>query len=254
MKVLDKGLTSTRLDNQCGDHYMKAHINEIFSSIQGEGKLIGRRQVFVRFSGCNLKCNYCDTPQSQDPAIGSVFSEEQLFNSINNLITPDFHSISLTGGEPLLHANFIRSFLEKYDFDCLLETNGSLPGELEKIVKLIKYASLDIKLPEHCSTSNWNNLFTNELKSLNLLIDEKTNTYCKVVILPSTKVETIKLIAKKICDEISDTSLLSIIIQPSDPLNYWIENSKKLFEVSEVLGQYLDVLTIPQVHKLLKIR
>ena len=233
---------------------MKAHINEIFSSIQGEGKLIGRRQIFVRFSGCNLQCNYCDTSQSQDPKLGSFFSEEQLFNSVNKLITPDFHSISLTGGEPLLHADFIRSFLEKYDFDCLLETNGSLPGEMEKIAELIKYASLDIKLPEHCSTSNWDNLFTNELKSLNLLIDNKTNIYCKIVILPSTKVNTIKLIASKILDEISDDSRLSIVIQPAYPLNYWIENNKKLFEFSEVVGNYLDVLTIPQVHKLLKIR
>lgn len=254
MKVLDKGLTSKRQYSQCGDHYMKAHINEIFSSIQGEGKLIGRRQVFVRFSGCNLECDYCDTPQSQDSSLGSSFSEKELFNSINKLITPDFHSISLTGGEPLLHADFIRSFLQKYDFDCLLETNGSLPDELKKIVELIKYASLDIKLPEHCSTSDYDNLFTSELKSLNLLIDWKTNTYCKIVILPSTKVDTIKLIASKISDEISDTSKLSMIIQPSYPLNYWIENSKKLFEVSESVGNYLDVLTIPQVHKLLNIR
>jgi len=233
---------------------MKAQINEIFSSIQGEGKLIGRRQVFVRFSGCNLQCNYCDTPQGLDPTKGSSFSEEQLFNSINNLITPDFHSVSLTGGEPLLHADFIKSFLEKYDFDCLLETNGSLPDELEKIVELIKYASLDIKLPEHRSTSNWDNLFKNELKSLNLLIDKKTNIYCKIVVLPSTKVDAIKSIVSMIYNEISDISRLSMVIQPSDPLDYWTENSKKLFEISEVVGEYLDVLTIPQVHKLLKIR
>ncbi|HNS26376.1 MAG TPA: 7-carboxy-7-deazaguanine synthase QueE, partial [Methanobacteriaceae archaeon] len=37
---------------------MKTRINEVFSSIQGEGKLVGRRQVFIRFSGCNLDCNY----------------------------------------------------------------------------------------------------------------------------------------------------------------------------------------------------
>ncbi|MGB9978878.1 7-carboxy-7-deazaguanine synthase QueE [Methanobacterium sp.] len=233
---------------------MKAHINEIFSSIQGEGKLIGRRQIFVRFSGCNLQCNYCDTPQGLDPTSGSSFSEEQLFNSVNNLITPDFHSISLTGGEPLIHADFIRSFLEKYDFDCLLETNGSLPGEMEKIAELIKYASVDIKLPEHCSTPNWDNLFKDELKSLNLLIDNKTNIYCKIVILPSTKVNTIESIASKILEEISDISRLSIVLQPSSPLNYWTGNSAKLFEISEVVGNYLDVLTIPQVHKLLKVR
>jgi len=233
---------------------MKTRINEIFSSIQGEGKLIGRRQVFVRFSGCNLDCEYCDTPQSKDPSYGTLFSEDELKKSIKNLITPDFHSVSLTGGEPLLHADFIKYFLEKYDFNCLLETNGSLPGELKKIVKLIKYASLDFKLPEHCSTSNWDELFKKELESLNLLIDEGINTYCKIVILPSTKVDDISQIASRISNEIPKNSDISLVIQPSDPLDQWVGQGKKLFGISESVGKYLDVLTIPQVHKILKVQ
>lgn len=232
---------------------MKTRINEVFSSIQGEGKLIGRRQVFIRFSGCNLDCNYCDTPLSRDPNYGTIFSIHELFNSIDNLITPDFHSISLTGGEPLLHADFIKDFLEEYNFDCLLETNGSLPREIEKIASLIKYASLDIKLPEHYPTSDYNTLFKSELESLNLLIDEGINTYCKVVILPSTNVDMISSISSKIRDEISDISKLSMVIQPASPLEQWEEN-KKLFEISETAGKYIDVLTIPQVHKILRIR
>ena len=232
---------------------MKARINEIFSSFQGEGKLIGRRQIFVRFSGCNLECNYCDTPLSRDPDYGTLFSIEELFNSIENLITPDFHSISFTGGEPLLHADFIKGFLEEYNFNSLLETNGSLPNQIEKIAGLINYASLDIKLPEHNPTSDYNTLLKNELKSLNLLIDVGINTYCKVVTLPSTKVELISSIASNIRDEISDISKLSMVIQPASPLKQW-EEGKKLFEISEKAGEYIDVLTIPQVHKILKIR
>ncbi len=233
---------------------MKTRINEIFSSIQGEGKLIGRRQVFVRFSGCNLDCEYCDTPKSKDSTYGSLFSKEELNKSINGLITPDFHSVSLTGGEPLLHANFIKDFLENYDFNCLLETNGSLPHELEKIVGLIKYVSLDFKLPEHCSTSNWDKLFKRELESLNLLIDGGINTYCKVVILPSTRAEDIGQIASMINDEIPKNSRPSLVIQPSDPLDQWLSHGKKLFGISESAGKYMDVLTIPQVHKILKIQ
>ncbi|HML06428.1 MAG TPA: 7-carboxy-7-deazaguanine synthase QueE [Methanobacterium sp.] len=232
---------------------MKARINEIFSSFQGEGKLIGRRQVFVRFSGCNLECSYCDTPLSKNPDYGDLFSTEELFNSIDNLITPDFHSISFTGGEPLLHADFIKEFLEEYNFNCLLETNGSLPDQIDKITGLINYASLDIKLPEHNSTSDYNTLLKNELESLNLLIDVGINTYCKVVTLPSTKVELISSIASNIRDEVSDISKLSMVIQPASPLKQW-EESKKLFEISEKAGEYMDVLTIPQVHKILKIR
>ncbi|WP_350226346.1 7-carboxy-7-deazaguanine synthase QueE [Methanobacterium ferruginis] len=138
---------------------MKTRISEIFSSIQGEGKLIGTRQVFVRFSGCNLNCNYCDTPLSRNPDYGNEFDINTLNKEIKRLITPDFHSISFTGGEPLLHADFIKSFLEKYYFTSMLETNGSLPDELAKLANLVEYVSLDIKLPEHNAVSNWDDLF-----------------------------------------------------------------------------------------------
>ncbi|MGC9517862.1 MAG: 7-carboxy-7-deazaguanine synthase QueE [Methanomicrobiales archaeon] len=233
---------------------MKARINEIFSSIQGEGLLLGRRQVFVRFSGCNLDCNYCDTPLSRNPTLGNEYSVDELYDSVNKLVTPDFHSVSLTGGEPLLQADFLRKFLNEYDFSCLLETNGSLPSELSKISKLIEYASVDIKLPEHSSVDNWNTLFEKEIKSLNILIDEGANTYCKIVIFPTTKVDSVGLIASKISEEVSDTSKVPLVIQPLSPLNKWENIEKNLLKISENAGKYMDVLTIPQVHKILKVR
>jgi len=233
---------------------METRINEVFSSIQGEGKLIGRRQVFVRFAGCNLCCNYCDTPQSRDPLAGDMVTLKQLMGMVNELITPDLHSISLTGGEPLLHTKFIRSFVEKYDFNYLLETNGSLPRKLSRIASLIQYASVDIKLPEHDASPQWDDLFHNEIESLNILIDEKVNTYCKVVILPSTKLDTVGLIASKIAQEVPNASKISLVIQPVSPLKYWVNKKHKLFRTSEKAGKYLDVLVIPQVHSLLKVK
>ncbi|MGZ7159391.1 MAG: 7-carboxy-7-deazaguanine synthase QueE, partial [Methanobacterium sp.] len=74
-----------------------------------------------------------------------------------------------------------------------------------------------------------------------------------LVILHSTKVDMIGSIASKLQDEISDISKVSMVIQPADPLKQW-EGNKKLFEISGKVGEYMDVLTIPQVHKILKIR
>ena len=233
---------------------MKTHINEVFSSIQGEGTLIGRRQVFVRFSGCNLDCNYCDTSKSRDPQLGNLISTEQLFNQVNKIITPDFHSISFTGGEPLLQADFIKNFLEEHEFKSLLETNGSLPHELQKISELLDYVSLDIKLPEHEASKNWDDLIDLELESIKLLRDKEINTYCKVVVMPGTKVDMIGYIASKIADEVQNASKLSMVIQPVSPLDLWVDGTHKLFEISEEAGKYMDVLTIPQVHKLLNMR
>jgi 7-carboxy-7-deazaguanine synthase len=233
---------------------MKAHINEVFSSIQGEGILIGRRQIFVRFSGCNLNCNYCDTPESRDPTSGDLVSTDELYNMVNDIITPDFHSISFTGGEPLLHSDFIKKFLEKYKFKSLLETNGALPEEIQKLSSLLDYVSLDIKLPEHEASNNYDDLLDSELESIKLLRDEEINTYCKVVVTPWTKVEMIGFIASKIADEVQNTSKLSMVLQPMSPLTVWSEGIQKLFEMSEIAGKYIDVLTIPQVHKLLNVR
>ena len=116
------------------------------------------------------------------------------------------------------------------------------------------YVSLDIKLPEHEASKNWDDLFGLELKSIKLLRDEEINTYCKVVVMPETKVDMIGLIASKIAEEVQNTSKFSMVIQPVSPLDLWADGSQKLFEISEEAGKYIDVLTIPQVHKLLNVR
>ena len=61
---------------------MKAPIIEIFSSFQGEGLLIGERQIFVRFAGCNLDCNYCDTKNSKSESSGKLMSVEEVCSEI----------------------------------------------------------------------------------------------------------------------------------------------------------------------------
>jgi 7-carboxy-7-deazaguanine synthase len=170
------------------------------------------------------------------------------------LETPDLHSFSLTGGEPLLHADFIKNLLEEYSFTCLLETNGSLPDEIGKIVDYLTYASVDIKLPEHKAVSDWENLFRRELESINLLIDEGINTYCKVVVLPRTQTDEMNWIASRIKYEVQKSSKLSMVLQPSSPLEDWAYCQSKLLKISEETGKHLDVLTIPQVHKLLNLR
>jgi len=170
------------------------------------------------------------------------------------LKTPDLHSFSLTGGEPLLNADFIKNFLKEYSLKCLLETNGSLPDELEKIVDYLTYASVDIKLPGHEAASDWEELFHRELESINLLIEEGINTYCKVVVQPGTSEDEIGWIASRVKYGVRKSSNLLMVLQPSSPLEDWAYCQSKLLRISEETGKHLDVLTIPQVHKLLNLR
>jgi len=233
---------------------MKAPIMEVFSSIQGEGLLIGRRQIFVRFAGCNLDCSYCDTAESRNSSAGRETTIDELQKKIESILTPDFHSISFTGGEPLLQADFIKKFLEKNKYKSLLETNGYLPEEVKKLANLISHASVDIKLPEHFSGDNKDDLIEREIDSLNILISRRVKVYCKVVMLPTTKVDTIGHVAKTIKENISDPSRVVMVLQPASPLDYWVQHTPKLFKMSEKVGEHLNVLTIPQVHKLLEVR
>ena len=57
---------------------MKARIMEVFSSLQGEGVRLGERQIFVRFGGCNLQCDYCDEPDTIPIGSGKLWDRELL--------------------------------------------------------------------------------------------------------------------------------------------------------------------------------
>ena len=231
---------------------MKAPIIEIFSSFQGEGLLIGERQIFVRFAGCNLNCNYCDTTNSKSEKAGTPMTVEEVVDRINEILTPDCRTISFTGGEPSLYPDFISEVSKHFDLKIMLETNGTLPENIDSIEKL-DIVSLDIKLAEHFDDDFDESIFLNEIKSLNLLIEKSISVYCKVVILPSTKIKSFKGVVEKLSENILSKSDLKIIIQPSSPLEDWKDINFRLFNFSEIVGQYFEVSTIPQIHKILDI-
>ena len=117
---------------------MNAKIIEIFQSIQGEGKYAGTRQVFVRFFECNMHCVWCDTPHS----IGDTtrhykeFSVEEIIARVSSL-WENCHSVSLTGGEPLLQTEFIKTllpFFREKQMPVHLDTNGIFYKELGEII------------------------------------------------------------------------------------------------------------------------
>ncbi|MGL5938645.1 MAG: 7-carboxy-7-deazaguanine synthase QueE [Phocaeicola sp.] len=102
-------------------------INEIFYSIQGEGTFTGTPAIFVRFSGCNLKCHFCDTKHES----GILMSDEQIIEEVNKY---PGHVIILTGGEPSLWIDkeFVQLFKAMGKTVCI-ETNGTnlLPDNID---------------------------------------------------------------------------------------------------------------------------
>lgn len=130
---------------------MTAKIYEIFQSIQGEGPYVGVRQVFVRFFGCHMHCSWCDTPESIGDTTGQYqeMTVAQVFTKIKAL-WKDCHSVSLTGGEPLLQVDLIARLiplLKKAKMPVYLETSGVLYQALGQVIRGVDSVAMDIKLP-----------------------------------------------------------------------------------------------------------
>ncbi|MDX9786044.1 MAG: radical SAM protein [Desulfobacterales bacterium] len=120
---------------------MGLQVSEIFYSIQGESLHAGRPCVFVRLSGCNLRCTYCDSTYAYDE--GREFSIPDIIESVRLF---SCHLVEITGGEPLLQpetTTLIKALLNE-GFSVLLETNGSFDiGKTDsRCVRII-----DIKCP-----------------------------------------------------------------------------------------------------------
>ena len=100
-------------------------IAEIFRSIQGEGFLTGQQSVFVRASGCNLRCWYCDTPYASWQPEGEDLSVEEI---LGRVVPLDCRHVVLTGGEPMLFAELIplAARLRRLGHHLTIETAGTL--------------------------------------------------------------------------------------------------------------------------------
>jgi len=129
-------------------------VNEIFKSIQGESSWVGYVFVFVRLTGCNLRCRYCDTKYAYDQ--GEEYSISQIEEKIGVYKCP---RVEITGGEPLLQKDtytLVKRLLDK-NFIVLIETNGSLDvSKLDpRVIKII-----DIKCPDSGEVDKvfWKNL------------------------------------------------------------------------------------------------
>ncbi len=229
---------------------MNAKILEIFRSIQGEGKYAGVPQVFVRFFECNMHCVWCDTPAS----IGDGKREYQTFSLEETLAQvnaayENAHSVSITGGEPLLQKDFLKSFchaLQLQGRQVYLDTNGTLPDALKAIIKDIDIIAMDIKLPSSTQQKSFWKEHAEFLK-----VAKGKEVFVKVVISLNTHVDEILKAARLV--EAIDPEIL-FILQPN-----YLDMKKGVIE--QCVGHQKscakilkDVRILPQVHKYMKLR
>jgi len=114
---------------------------EIFTGIQGESSSSGVLSTFVRLSGCNLRCSYCDTTYAYYD--GTELTEDEIIDKVK---TAGVKTVEITGGEPLLQEGVLHVVKRLLDDGCkvLIETNGSIDiRDIDRRAVVI----LDIKTP-----------------------------------------------------------------------------------------------------------
>lgn len=230
----------------------KAEITEIFSSVQGEGIFVGARQIFVRFKKCNMACEFCDTPNE---GIVKEYSPTALMHEVRALNESKFahHSVSLTGGEPLVYTEFLKHFLpmlKKEGFKSYLETNGTLPKELKDVIDFIDIVAMDFKLP---SSTGDRAYWKEHLEFLKIAACKKV--FVKSVVTTDTKKEDIEK-AVGIIRGVNKN--IPFIMQPATPVKNFDKKpgENRLLEFLDIAlkNEVENSRVIPQVHKTLGVK
>lgn len=209
-----------------------AKLIELFSAIQGEGLNVGTRQIFIRFAICDLRCYFCDSAHTWQPTdscqiertpgkrdfvtYANPITLTHLFEWVERQNQPGLHdSISLTGGEPLLHGPFLREFLplvkEKTGLPIYLETGGHRPEQLRMILGNLDLVGMDLKLPSVSGENCW----SAHEEFLQVCRDGGVEVFVKIIISAQTSpqdlIQATQLVAAQ-CRRIP------VFLQPVTPL------------------------------------
>lgn len=252
-----------------------ARLIEIFSAIQGEGLNVGTRQIFIRFALCDLRCHFCDSAHTWNaPATCRIERTPGFrdFETYSNPVPPSMllqwvewqnmpfvhDSISLTGGEPLLHAVFLQEFLPQVrsvtGLPIYLETGGHRPKQLATILPYLDSVGMDFKLPSTSGESYWQE----HTEFLELCHASKVEVFVKVIVSQTTDSLELERSTELVA---SVNPSIPIFLQPVTPLApsmiltdkpqlapspeqvlHWQASMKRLVK---------QVRVIPQTHKML---
>lgn len=245
----------------------KSFLVEIFSAIQGEGPIVGQRQIFIRYLGCHIACAYCDTPATHTKQrhcrIEKTPGQRDFYTLPNPLMHEDLERIllsletfqglhdgvSLTGGEPLQHIRSLKGLipiLKRHGFPIYLETDGILHRNLTQCIEDLDLIGMDMKLPSATLLRPyW------EEHAQFLQVASQQEVFVKLVVSGKTPldeiqqaIDIVKGVDKNIPMILQPVTPYGAVRQPPTPAQIlsWQALAKK---------QIKQVRVVPQTHKLI---
>jgi organic radical activating enzyme len=250
---------------------------EVFSSVQGEGVHVGVTTLFVRLGGCDLRCAWCDSPHTWQPAkecrfetargsgtFRSVASPVPIEDALDAVVAlePEAHRfVSLTGGEPLLQPEAVRALadpLRARGAAIHLETHGLAHEALERVVDVVDVVSMDWKLASDVrragrSTRDPEESF-HEIHARFLAVACRApSVVVKVVVTPNTRDQELDAVARHVA---SVDPRIPVVIQPVTPagsLTGRPDPATLLAWVRRLSDPLDDVRLVPQTHPVLAV-
>lgn len=232
----------------------RARVSEIFTSIEGEGIFVGKKTMFIRLSGCHLKCRWCDTKYALPLDSGTDYQIDEIKDVIIKELRPFTYKVNFTGGEPLLQTEAVIELADFIKKQTNLKTymeSSCFDSELfSKVLPYIDICKIEFKTDDSnvVEDEEYDNLLLNEIRCLELAVESNKATYIKIVVTNSTNLESFKNLVYNISKRIKPSDILGFIIQPSFGIDQPTVN--KLLDTYDIVEpMFPEVRIIPQLHK-----
>ena len=205
----------------------KLKVNEIFYSLQGESSYVGLPTIFIRLTGCPMRCSYCDTAYAFNT--GKNFTIDQIIKTISEYKTKN---VTVTGGEPLAQKECwnLLKILCDLGYTVSLETGGAISiSKIDGRVKII----LDIKTPKSGEEKNnyWDNLklikSSDEIKFV--INDREDYIWSKEILIREKLNERALILFSPVYGEINPKKLAEWILEDHLPVRFQIQLHKVIW-------------------------